>query len=80
MKRNDINIKKLPTYITACCVLQNLCDVHGDSCEDDWVVPDTVNALSGSSNTLNSVPTTAATQTSICCHTDLNKLPHNKNK
>ena len=65
MKRNDINITKLPTYITACCVLHNLCELHGDSCEEDWIVPDTVNTLPGSSNAFNTLPTAAATQTSI---------------
>ena len=31
MKRNDMNIAKVPYVITACCILHNMCEVHGDS-------------------------------------------------
>ena len=37
VKRNDTNVSFLPTLITACCVLHNLCEVHGDSFNDDWL-------------------------------------------
>lgn len=37
LKRNDTNISFLPTLVTACCVLHNLCEVHGDSFNDDWL-------------------------------------------
>ena len=39
MKRNDTNIKKLSTLVTACCIVHNLCEAQGDSCEEDWIVP-----------------------------------------
>ena len=41
MKRNDSKITNIPTLVTACCVLHNLCELHGDACEEDWVVRDT---------------------------------------
>ena len=28
MKRNDSNIKNIPTLVTACCVLHDLCELH----------------------------------------------------
>ena len=38
MKRNDNNIKFVPKLVTACCVLHNLCEQHGDACEEEWIV------------------------------------------
>ena len=38
MKRIDNDIKYVPTLVMACCVLHNLCELHGDQCEDDWLV------------------------------------------
>ena len=44
LKRNDTNLCFMPMLVTACCVLHNLCEVHGDGfneywmCEDDEVV------------------------------------------
>ena len=29
MKRNDMNIDNIPCVITACCILHNMCEVHG---------------------------------------------------
>ena len=40
MKRNDNDIKYVPNMVTACCVLHNLCEMHGDLCEEDWVIVD----------------------------------------
>ena len=33
-------MKYIPNLVTACCVLHNLCEMHGDHCEEDWVVAD----------------------------------------
>ena len=36
MKRNDTDVSFMPTLVTAsCCVLHNLCEVHGDSFDDN---------------------------------------------
>lgn len=37
MKRNDMNIDNIPHVITACCILHNMCEVHGDSFNDLWL-------------------------------------------
>ena len=37
LKRNDTDVSFLPTLVTACCVLHNLCEVHGDSFNNDWL-------------------------------------------
>ena len=38
MKRNDTDVKFLPTLATACCVLHNICEIHGDEFDEDWFV------------------------------------------
>ena len=37
MKHNDMNIDNVPYVITACCILHNMCEVHGDSFNDLWL-------------------------------------------
>ena len=36
-KRNDMNIEHIPCVITACCILHNMCEVHGDTFNDLWL-------------------------------------------
>ena len=37
LKRNDMKTKHIPNVIAACCVLHNLCEVHGESFNDIWL-------------------------------------------
>lgn len=37
MKRNDCDLSFVSTIVNACCVLHNLCEVHGDGFDDDWL-------------------------------------------
>ena len=37
MKRNDTDVSFMPTLISACCVLHNLCELHDDGFDDDWL-------------------------------------------
>ena len=37
MKRYDGDIKSVPTIVTACCVLHNLCEMRGDAFEEAWI-------------------------------------------
>ena len=37
MKRNDMSIHNIPFVITACCILHNICKLHGDSFNDLWL-------------------------------------------
>ena len=37
LKRNDIATEDIPTVITACCVLHNICEVHRDEFNDAWL-------------------------------------------
>ena len=33
----DIHIDNVPYIITACCVLHNMCEVHGDTFNEEWL-------------------------------------------
>ena len=37
MKRNDMHTDHIPLVISACCVLHNLCEIHGESFNDRWI-------------------------------------------
>lgn len=37
MKRNDMRTDHIPLVISACCVLHNLCEIHGESFNDRWI-------------------------------------------
>ena len=37
MKRIDTDIDNVPHVITACCILHNMCEVHGDSFNELWL-------------------------------------------
>ena len=37
-KRIDKDVGNVPNIVATCAVLHNICELHGDSCEDDWVV------------------------------------------
>ena len=63
LKRNDMNIHFLPTYVAACCILHNICEIHNDSFNDEWMVHQQEINMSNSSATTassNSATTSAA--------------------
>ena len=37
MKRNDMSIHNVLFVITACCILHNICELHGDPFNDLWL-------------------------------------------
>lgn len=36
MKQNDMEITNVPNIIAACCVLHNMCEIHGDTFNEAW--------------------------------------------
>ena len=40
MKKNDMNVKNIHHVIAACCVLHNLCEIHGEFFDDNWISGD----------------------------------------
>ena len=37
LKRNDVKIEHMTTLAPACCILHNVCEVHQDSFDDQWL-------------------------------------------
>ena len=56
LKRNDVLIHDVPKLVAACCVLHNVCEIHGETFDEDWMNDITDN---------NSVNTVSTTSTSL---------------
>ena len=37
LKRLDINISDVPKLLAACCALHNICEIHGDTFDEEWL-------------------------------------------
>ena len=37
MKRNDMVTDHIPVVISACCILHNVCEMHGETFDDTWL-------------------------------------------
>ena len=40
MKKNEMDVWNIPIVISACCVLHNMCEIHGDTFNDSWLQQD----------------------------------------
>ena len=56
LKRNDVLIHDVPKLVAAGCVLHNVCEIHGETFDEDWMSDITDN---------NSVNTVSTTSTSL---------------
>lgn len=36
-KQNDMSIDNVPNVVAACCVLHNICEIHGDEFNNQWL-------------------------------------------
>jgi len=46
-----MNIENIPHVVAACCILHNICEIHGDTFNDNWSIDDTLEQPSSSSTT-----------------------------
>ncbi len=37
LKQNDMYIENIPNIIAACCVLHNICEIHDDTFNEEWL-------------------------------------------
>ena len=58
LKRNDVRIDHMTTLVTACCILHNMCEVHQDSFNAQWL-DDEVQASCSSSSAASTIPSSA---------------------
>lgn len=42
-KRIEFNIENVPNIVKTCCILHNMCEIMGDSCENEWLTQENVN-------------------------------------
>ena len=36
-KRLDVDVSDVPRLVAACCTLHNICEVHGDTFDEEWL-------------------------------------------
>ena len=68
MKRNDTDIKFLPTLATACGVLHNICEIHDDNFDEEWLVTEAVVASAPQAAT--SAPSGDRIRATLCGYID----------
>ena len=54
IKQNDMQVDNVPYVVAACCVLHNICEVHGDTFNDEWLQDVNEDTSPDSSSTANS--------------------------
>ena len=37
LKRLDVNVYDVPQLVAACCVLHNICEIHGEHFNEEWM-------------------------------------------
>ena len=55
LKRLDVSVRDVPELVSACCVLHNICEVHGESFDEGWM-----DGVRDESSIVNSTPMTQA--------------------
>ena len=38
--KQNMFVENVPCVVVACCVLHNICEIHGDNFDEDWIEPD----------------------------------------
>ena len=72
LKHNDMKIELMTTYFTACCIVHNVCEVHQDNFEDQWLDEEaqvSCSTLTPASNIPNSA-TAVSIHHAFCDHID----------
>ena len=52
LKRSDVRIEFMSTVVTSCCILHNLCEIHKDGFDEQWL-DEEVRTLTISNNSSN---------------------------
>ena len=77
MKQNERNVSIASNIITACCILHNMCEIHGDTFNEEWL--EDVN-MEESDKTQSSATTTTSRNSggvSMICSALVQYLTHN---
>ena len=60
LKRNDMLMTNVPNVIAACCTLHNICEIHGDEFNDEWMQECESNAEAGTQPNSSNVTSTSS--------------------
>ena len=73
LKRNNVSIDHMTTLIAACCILHNMCEVHKDSFDAQWLddeVQVSCRLMSSPSSTTPSSTTAINIRNALCDYID----------
>lgn len=72
LKRNDVRIDHMTTLVTACCILHNMCEVHKDGFDTQWLdeVQASCHLTSSPASTSPSSTTAINSRNALCDHID----------
>ena len=59
LKRNDVRVDHMATFVTACCIVHNLCEVHQDSFNEQWLDEEVEASNLSSSTSASSIPSSS---------------------
>ena len=60
LKRNDMLMTNVPNVIAACCTFHNICEIHGDEFNDEWMQECESNAEDGTQPNSSNVTSTSS--------------------
>ena len=75
LKRNDVRVDHITNLVTACCILHNLCEIHQDSFDEQWLdeeVQASAHPMSTSAAIIPSSSTGTVIRDALCDYIDNN--------
>ena len=69
-----MNVEFMSTLVTACCVLHNICEVHHDTFDQQWLDDEVRQAsnMTRNASTIPSSSTVASIRNALCDYIDRN--------
>ena len=37
LKQSEMVVENVPNVVTACCILHNMCEIHGETFDETWI-------------------------------------------
>ena len=75
LKRNDVNLEFMSTLVTACCVLHNICEIHQDNFDQQWIDDEVIGQagnIPSNATTIPSSSTAISIRNALCDYIESN--------